>query len=108
MTEATSSQALCVFVLPPRDRLVGRMSSPSPRSAELELETQSKVDNMTSSEFAKYMLVQNRRATTAKQRQMAENYPIWKCLLKQKLEKLDEQAFRKRLVYVSSRVGGRD
>ena len=59
-----------------------------------ELLTQAKADNMTDDEYAKYMHTSQRRAMTAMQRKMSDRYPIWKALLKPKLNKLDEKAWR--------------
>ena len=61
-----------------------------------ELLLQAAVDNMTRAEADAYVGMLDRRATTERQRTLANRYPIWNALLKQKLTKLDQRAERER------------
>ena len=69
-----------------RTRVVGSM--PRKERDPAHLIDQSKSDEMSDAEFAVWHTMMCRRGNTKTQHAMSSKYPIWRCLLKDKLSKL--------------------
>jgi hypothetical protein len=62
-----------------------------PCAFDRNLAVQAQVDEMSDAEADQFLARIDRRAETARQREYASRYPIWRSLLKRKLDKLDQR-----------------